>query len=421
MNYFYNAHTHVFTFKNVPDRFGKTFFWGLAGLLSIQKLRKSNFFRVLLKLMRSIKKSDADGLDRMANFIEHGQGDDTINNEITQSDVFKNLQSYYPKDTKFVALSMDMEFMSAGYIPDKYDVQTKELEIIKNEYPDVFFPFIFADPRRIERINEPFNQEANFLSYLKKRLTGEDRVFAGIKIYPALGYWPFDKRLMDVYDFALDNKIPIMTHCSSGPVYYRGNKEFAKHPIFPEIILDGNKCKEFTTHFSNPINYHMLMSTEIISTYWGEKRDYSKLKICLGHFGGDIEWMKYLQNPWISDTGLVSDPNDYPALKRENWNFNKDFKSGKYTWFSVICDLLEKYDNLYADISSSLEEEKIFTLLKVLLKSNNKIRKKILFGTDYYMVSVDKSERELSIGLRSYLGEKLFEQIALTNVKAFLY
>jgi len=418
MENFYNAHVHVFTFKNVPDRFGKTFAWGLAGLISIQKFRKSKFFRILLNLMRHIIKSDADVLDRIANFIEHGQGKDAPNCDITQKDVFKNLQSYYPKGTKFIALSMDMEYMDAGEVPEKFDKQTKELEQIKQENPEIFYPFIFVDPRRIET-TECFNGEKNFSEYLKKKL--EDCTFAGIKMYPALGYWPFDKRLKDIYDFALDKSIPIMVHCSGGPVYYRGKLELNTHPIDENIKLFEKEPKDFAKHFSNPINYHMLMSKNILKKNWeSDARDYSKLKICLGHFGGEIEWMKYLQNPWVAATD-ISDDYKFISLKRENWNFENEFKSGKFTWFSVICDLLKKYDNLYADISSSLENEKIYPLLKILLESNSELKNKILFGTDYYMVSIDKSERELSIGLRSYLGEELFERIAVTNVKKFLF
>ncbi len=418
MNYFYNAHTHVFTFKNVPDKFGKTFAWGLAGVISIQKVRMSQFFRWALRVMRKLKKSDADGFDRMANFVEHGQGKDAVDKDITQKDIFKNLQSYYPVGTRFIALSMDMEYMDAGAVPEKYDLQTKELEEIKRDNRKTFYPFIFADPRRISDRKTPFNGETNFVEYLKKKLA--DQTFNGIKMYPALGYWPFDKNMEGVYDFALEKSVPIMVHCSGGPVYNRGKKKFDFHPIFNQIKLGGEKAKEFSTHFSNPINYHMLLNPEIISKYWGKEKDYRQLKICLGHFGGDVEWMKYLQNPWVAAKGAVEE-SEFASLDPKNWNYNKNFESGKYTWFSVICDLLRKYDNVYADISSSLEEERIFPLLKMLLESSETLRKKILFGTDYYMVSIDKSERELSIGLRSYLGEELFEQIAVTNVERYLF
>jgi hypothetical protein len=48
------------------------------------------------------------------------------------------------------------------------------------------------------------------------------------------------------------------------------------------------------------------------------------------------------------------------------------------------------------------------------------MKKRILFGTDYYVVTQKGAERELSIGIRSYLGEELFFQIAEDNVKEFL-
>jgi len=442
MDYFYNAHVHVFTFKNVPDRFARSFAWGLGGLISITKARKSAIYRAFLNnilrftnngLIKFLLKKygvdevDFAALNRIVNFVKFGEGFGKDKLELSQEHIFNNLQGYYPKNTKFIALSMDMEYMGAGEVPEKYDVQTKELEEIKKKYPETFYPFVFADPRRIEKKAVFFNNENNFLEYFKKKIS--DGTFAGIKMYPALGYFPFDKRLEEVYDFALEKSVPIMAHCSGGPVYYRKKIEINRHPIDNNIVLHGKKPKDFTPYFSNPINYHMLLCPDIITKYWKKEKDYRRLKICLGHFGGDLEWMKYLQNPWVSSTGSISDPNEFPALKRENWNFNKDFESGKYTWFSVICDLLERYENLYADISSSLEEERIFPLLKMLLEpdsgnktnSKYKISDKILFGTDFYMVSMDKSERELSIGLRSYLGEKLFEKIAVTNVNRYLF
>ena len=118
---------------------------------------------------------------------------------------------------------------------------------------------------------------------------------------------------------------------------------------------------------------------------------YPNLKICLSHFGGDVEWENYLQNAFL--------------VKEDNW-------------FYLICELLRNYDNIYADISFTLNNPKFWPLLKVLIK-NPDTKKKILFGTDFYLVETESTEREFSIGLRTFLGEDFFWQIANKNPKVF--
>jgi hypothetical protein len=50
------------------------------------------------------------------------------------------------------------------------------------------------------------------------------------------------------------------------------------------------------------------------------------------------------------------------------------------------------------------------------------IRKRVLFGSDFYMSRREQiTEKELSIMLRSRLGEELFFQIANVNPKKYLY
>lgn len=58
-------------------------------------------------------------------------------------------------------------------------------------------------------------------------------------------------------------------------------------------------------------------------------------------------------------------------------------------------------------------------LLKVILQ-DEKVRPKILYGSDFYMVELDIPERAFSINLRAYLDEKDYQQIAEINPEAFL-
>jgi predicted TIM-barrel fold metal-dependent hydrolase len=86
-----------------------------------------------------------------------------------------------------------------------------------------------------------------------------------------------------------------------------------------------------------------------------------------------------------------------------------------------------KYPNLYTDISYTVFTPKVQGLyvdlvdyLKVLLV-HPLVRKRVLFGSDYYMVERESvSEKEVSLLLRSRLGEDLYKQIAHTNPREFL-
>jgi predicted TIM-barrel fold metal-dependent hydrolase len=244
----------------------------------------------------------------------------------------------------------------------------------------------------------------------------EKGIFQGIKLYPALGYFPFDRRLKPVYDLALEFDLPVISHVIRGAVYYRGPKEYSSHP-YTGKPLDGKKPEDFTAHFTHPLNFEILLNPSHLSKYWEisqqEAAKYSNLKICLGHFGGEDEWRKFLENPWI--------PEKTNSLDINNWRptCNPDSES-QFSWFSICRDLMRKYPNVYADISYTLAFEYTYPLLKVVLETDEKVRERTLFGTDFYVVSKASSERKIAIKARAYLGNDLFTQIATINPVEFL-
>ncbi|OFX17730.1 MAG: hypothetical protein A2033_04235 [Bacteroidetes bacterium GWA2_31_9] len=161
----------------------------------------------------------------------------------TQEEVFRNLKSFYPKDTKFVVLSMDMEHMAAGNPKISFEKQLEDLADLKKKYGNIIFPFVCADPRNL-----------SLTQTVKKYITQHH--FQGIKLYPALGFYPFDIRLHEVYKFAIENNIPIITHCCKGVIYNRAEiKEVERiHPITGERF-DEKAKRDFTTHYTDPKNF----------------------------------------------------------------------------------------------------------------------------------------------------------------------
>jgi len=293
-------------------------------------------------------------------------------------------------------------------------------------------PFIFADPRRIAETCDLKGVDC-YENYMIRNLSR--KTFHGIKMYPALGYYPFDKNLIETYKFAQEHQIPIVTHCIEGTVFYRGKKKKAwnHHPILSynkdrnlepvPIPLPQKKNYDFTTNFTHPLNYHCLLDKEMLSNYLGEETDLSKLKICLAHFGGTKEWNKYTEDNWNNYNNNIShlSKNEYLNKKIKNTLNHGSSRTiwWNASWLSIIYDLMIKYEGVYTDISFIIFNQQLFPLLKFLLE-DEKVNDKILFGTDYYVVAQKNSEKALFQNLRSYIGEDLFFKIANENPKKFL-
>ncbi len=434
-------------------------------------LLRTAYFKKFINAIRNISHRRFPSFERYTNIILHSY-DFAKNRVKTQEEIFNRLQSYYPSKTKFVALSMDLDYMVNCKKPEGkfYHDQLKELALLTKKSKELY-PFIHADPRRLANKNE------NYYETIKEYIV--DGTFSGIKIYPAVGYFPFDLRLKPVYDLALEYNIPIMTHCSIGPVYYRGSLSTLRddgyyengkfiHP-FTGNELHGRNGKQFSPHFTHPLNYYCLMNEpEKLSVFWQKcdkvfginskdeyepesLKKYRNLKFCLGHFGGSGEWEKFLDDPWLPsaatslniDGDLLHMPNGkwvhtYPGADVS--------KLTPHSWHSIISDMIckrpenktqqnngrsdtisiDNYEDtfhfpyLYSDISYNLSNEEMYPLLKIRLESNKLLAEKILFGTDFFMVSTKASERRITMKVRSYIGEDNFRKISGYNPPVFL-
>lgn len=353
-----NCHTHVFTINDVPRNF---LIPGLATMLRFGIVRRPlvSASDLLWPLSRS------DKLSRYASFIR-------ITYKKTQRQVFDLLRQHYPENTRFVLLSMDMRWMGAGAIDRPFEAQLDQLAEIKRAFPDQAIPFIAVDPRR-----------DNIADLVKRYI--EDHGFGGIKLYPALGFWPFDPRLDAVYEYAEKEKIPIIVHGSRGGVYYqaRVSKKWLKHPKTGASIPRQPNSRLMNV-LSDPDNYDEYVL-----------KRFPRLKLCFGHFGGHQEWTSYLEDPWEREEAT-----------QENW-------------VHKIRTLIAKYDNVYTDVSYTLGEDPIVPLLKMFLL-DEKLRKRILFGTDFYMLENVAAERKVSIDFRFAIGEEHFRTLAVENPRAFI-
>lgn len=376
----YNCHVHTFTSAYVPDRFLPL---GLNRVLKYRIVRRSIIY--LISLLKSVLGflgllfpspltkgiSLAYGLLEKAwltkssltheSLMRYDQFFET-GGAAGQRVIFDKIRVQYPSDTQFVILPMDMEYMGAGKPIVRYEDQLNELALLRDEYPKSVIPFFAADPRR-ENLRELFDE------YVEKR------GFRGVKLYPNLGFFPNDANLMELYKVCEEKKIPVLAHCSPGGIRRKG--------------ISAEQARTF----AHPANYR-----EVLKTFPG-------LNFCLAHFGGVEEWELQIRG-------------QSPRVGEET------------SWLAIIMKMMtdENIQNLYTDISYTVfcktpseRPYNYFDYLKVLL-SDPKVASHVLFGTDFYMVEQERyTEKEVSIALRSHLGEELYFKIAHDNPKVYLY
>ncbi|MHB8208651.1 amidohydrolase family protein [Mucilaginibacter sp.] len=380
----------------------------------------------------------------------------------TQKDIFNKLKYQYPPGTGFILLPMDMVYMDAGELqPDgAYDLQMQGLLDIKNTNPaGVVFPFVFVDPRRTHaggKVYVAWKAGENGSVILEDcfiRDYIETHGFSGFKIYPALGYYPFDKKLLALWKYAADRQLPITTHCIRGTIFFRGMKQksWDHHPVFMEYRKEGKPQPmllseignvDFINNFTHPLNYLCLVEErllrQVVATADQEtkdlfgfidratalKYDLRELKLCFGHYGGDDEWAKYFDKDRDALTSqIVREPG-------KGIVFCKDGDIGlsygtleqiwrTVDWYTIISSMMLQYPNLYADISNIIHNDAIFPLLKSTLQ-NAVLQKKVLFGTDFYVVRNHKSDKEMLADLEAALTTVELDLIARENPRRFL-
>ena len=351
---YYNCHTHTFLDVDVPKRFLPL---GLVRLLATKWGS-----RALARLLNNLNPfSNKDLLDRYVNFFETSKLG-------SQAAILEKLMPFYPDGTRFIILAMDMAYMGAGKVPRPYEEQLIELTDLAKENTAAI-PFMHVDPRR-----------DGVFDLFKKYV--EERGIRGVKLYPPLGYFPYDRNLYPVYEYCEKNNLPVISHCSPyNLVHFRGSSAEVEKLLSKSnrpIDTSGLRKKDLYKFFTHPDNYRQLLT------------DFKDLNFCVAHFGSGHYWNQFLEDPAAEDN-----------------------------WFRIIREMIVKYDNFYSDISFTLNNRDYFPLLKVMM-FDEKIQKKIIFGSDYYMVETKTNDRRFGIDLRAYLGNDFFNMISVENPKKFL-
>lgn len=391
----------------------------------------------------------------------------------TQINVFKKMKDQYPPGSGFVLLAMDMAYMGAGRVEEAYATQLEGLLQIKDsptfkKQKNKIYPFVAIDPRRIrEDVSENRTDASALFRY--KVVAGtvvledclvktyiETHQFSGFKIYPALGYYPFEKELLPLWKYAQQHNIPITTHCIKGTIFFRGKKEKAwdEHPVFKDengtnqLFLPQLKNGAFQLNFTHPLNYLCLLEEVLLRQVVAKSNDtelqtlfgftdsetpllhpLTDLKINLAHYGGEEHWERFLEsdrynysNQVVKKPGFGITLFDDEKDGTRHINHLRIAKIWKYVdWYSIISTMMMQYPNVYADISYILHNASIFPLLKETLNARNKqLPKRVLYGTDFYVVRNHNSEKSLFSTSTAGLLEAEFDLISRTNTHQFL-
>jgi predicted TIM-barrel fold metal-dependent hydrolase len=355
-----NCHTHTFTHEHTPDRFVP---WPFNRLLRIRWFRGA-----VLAIVSWVDPQHDGRIARLAEILATSYGRD-------QAAVFEKLQGFYPQGTRFVILPMDMTFIGLGRVPTSIDEQHEQLLQLAQSQPEAIIPFAAVDPRHP--------------GIVEKTIARLESGFQGIKLYPPIGYHPFDRRLWPLYEWAEQHGVPVLSHCSRpASVQFHGTPT-REMQTDPETGAVGSRSRgELLAWFTDPDSYKALALR------------HPQLRICLAHFGGAGDWDAYLNYQWVPETSMAGE-----------------------SWLSKIADMIRsgEYPNVWTDIAYTLYADDEYVYLLKTLLTDERILSRTLFGSDFYVVENARlEERRRSVRIRAVLGEDIFQTIAVDNPRVFL-
>lgn len=413
-----NVHSHIFTMDNAPEKFLHLF---LPGPIANAVDTATNTQAGVFLLSRIIKQFGEQG-KRYSNFLKIGKSKDQLT-------VFEELiLQHSDKSMEMVALTLNMNYMGIGETKSGFEGQIQQVIDIKKQYPDRLLIFLGVDPRWQ---NSSSNLRKVVENYFETKVESGGKSiypFVGIKIYPSTGFYAFDERLKETFEWAADNGVPVLTHTSylggifnndkqsviqnlnpvnpyTGSIYSK--PEFVGNKNIWKWIMGSNtssNCKKTCSYFLEPSTYESVL----------KKFDNhpKKLKICLAHFGG----VKQIKAALVGT--LDSEQKNPYGISNENW-------------YLQIRKLIDIYPGAYTDISYNVAEgagEKDSFLFKTFLDEANKpYGNKIMYGTDFFMAEQESPEKNTYDKFRIFAnsqtlknGNNFWDQIAKINTNEFL-
>lgn len=374
---FFDVHAHSFTVKHVPDNFNKILSW----------------------VSRNIKNRLTKWLAKNTNMPFNSNRSVEVMGALV--DYYDNLfmDQFISPHLFIVNLMMDMERGIPGGVESNFEKQLKELSHMMTldhrpdylgssqrtfKYKETILPFLAVDPHNPDILRQfisAFSPNENLTS----NSFFDDTLFFGVKIYPTLGYMPYDPTLMEIFRICAEKNIPVTTHC--GGIRTRANKltfelgDFRKPKENQYRVSTIRKKAEFKNVFVYPKHWEPVI------------KELPDLKLNIAHMADGDDLQLYLKD--------------------------KRFRN----MFHQTLDLMETYPNVYTDISYSFYDEKVQKLILAMMKKDA-YRSKVLYGSDYFLIDLEKGNlltflRSLKHTFRN--DANLWHDLTVTNPMKFLF
>jgi predicted TIM-barrel fold metal-dependent hydrolase len=263
--------------------------------------------------------------------------------------VADQLLEHLRPDDGLVALMMDI---TSPAEPERdrqnFERQLRGTSEAAVQRPGRIFPFVAVNPQR-----------ATHFDVLRRAV--EEMGFAGVKLYPSLGYSVDTAAMRKVYDYCMAVDLPVLVHCTDGG-FYRDTGAIAN---------------------SDPDRWYPVLD------------DYPELRLCFGHCGG---WK-----------GLVGGGPPAPgSWAEEVLEYLRSFPN-------VCADLSYHVDMM---VGGALESD-YFATLRALL-ADPAIGGRILFGTDAWLVRLNVTDAHYWRYFEHHLTADEFRQITEEAPRRFL-
>jgi predicted TIM-barrel fold metal-dependent hydrolase len=252
-----------------------------------------------------------------------------------------------------------------GHEASHYQAQINTILKLQSKYPNRILPFLCLNPR-----------DPNMRSYFDTLMCdGATAGFWGVKIYPSLGYLPSDPKLMPIFEICEAKQIPITAHCSGASVH----------------------TSDIRMNHIRGLRLHNGRFEEVHETKW---------------FWGASAYAEYFNHPKCWEPVLHT----FSKLRLNLAHFGA-MRTG---WYTRIVSMLERYENLYTDVSYTLSNARNHNTISQIIEGIQVVRERVLYGTDFYMVVQEGSFNEIKTLFHINMGDVIIKQMQANNRK-FLF
>jgi hypothetical protein len=300
MAFMINSHVYLMTAQNLPKRFYQTplerFFHGLAeGINFYNRYDKANW--LARRINRGYYENQREILDEFIAFYSD------------------------EPEMRFMVHSIDFDYTPVEDPLISYRTQLQELILLKSIYQEKIYPYLCVDPRR--------RQGKELLKFVKPFL--EERGFAGLSMYPSLGFSPDNEALSDLYEYAQTNQVSIVNHLDWQDHFQLGQEKYSSPETFSPVL-----------------------------------KKFPNLKVC------------FTLLPTANTTNFAS--------LVDGFRFRKPRHNKLPDWFYALQQMLEKYESVFVDISAVPDHS-------IGLYDFRNFRSRMLTGSDYSIGTKQKRKK----------------------------